>query len=241
MFGYFRFNQLYASPRVRRVYKNYYCGTCFALEYNYGEISRFILSYDVVILALLARLHKNSTADILPCFLRKKEKKQFYNDEGWKKLSAINILLMKAKLDDDINDEKAVKAKATYVVFGRAIKKAEKEYPKLAAIIKNGYKRIFELEMSGADILDICDEFAELMMKLAFEAYRIDDDRLEFLRVISRWLYFIDQLDDYDDDVIEGKYNPLVREGISKTQMIDKDHNALFSYFKNLFCDFERV
>lgn len=74
MFGYFRFNHMYASPRTKRVYKNYYCGTCFALEYNYGEISRFILSYDAVILALTAQLYESPERELLPCFLRKAEK-----------------------------------------------------------------------------------------------------------------------------------------------------------------------
>lgn len=75
MFGYFRFNQLFASPKLKNVYKNYYCGTCFALEYNYGEIARCILSYDVVILALIAKLYDTPNKEVLPCFLKKKRKR----------------------------------------------------------------------------------------------------------------------------------------------------------------------
>ena len=94
MFGYFRFNQLYATPRLKNIYKNYYCGTCFALEYNYGEVVRCILSYDVVILALVAKLYDKPNRTVLPCFLKKDEKMQFTQDEGWQKVAAINVLLM---------------------------------------------------------------------------------------------------------------------------------------------------
>lgn len=241
MFGYFRFNQIYASPRTKRVYKNYYCGMCFALEYNYGEISRFILSYDTVILALTARLYKSPERDLLPCFLKKKDKIQFFQDEGWKKLAAINILLLGAKIDDDINDEKSLKAKAASIIFYSALKKAEKEYPELAQIIKNGYYKMYELEKNKSDILEICNAFSIMMSDLMSTAYNIDSEKLLFIKAISRWLYFIDQLDDYDEDIQEKKYNPLITNNLTKKELIYKHHQKLFMYFQDLFCDFNKI
>lgn len=241
MFGYFRFNQIYASPRIKRVYKNYYCGTCFALEYNYGELSRFILSYDAVILALTARLHEIPERELLPCFFNKKEKLQFVENEGWKKLASINILLMGANIDDDINDEQSAKAKAASIACRKMIKKAEIQYPELAHIIRNGYKKMYELELERVDILEICNVFSSLMSKLMINAYGIDSNKVKFINSISQWLYFIDQLDDYDDDVKEGKYNPLIIKGLTKSQMINKEHDKLFSYLKELFKDFRNI
>ena len=145
MFGYFRFNQLFASPKLKNVYKNYYCGTCFALEYNYGEIARCILSYDVVILALIAKLYDIPNKEVLPCFFKKKEKKQFMQNEGWQKVAAINVLLMNSKLDDDINDEQSTKAKAAGLLFHNVIKKKKKQIPELKEIINKEYKRIYKL------------------------------------------------------------------------------------------------
>lgn len=241
MFGYFRFNQIYASPRIKRVYKNYYCGTCFSLEYNYGEISRFILSYDVVILALAAKLHKYPEDDLLPCFFRKKEKLQFIENEDWRKLAAINVLLMGAKIDDDINDEQSTKAKAASIACRKMIKKAEMQYPELAYIIRNGYKEMYKLELEKVDMLEICDAFSSLMCKLMTNAYEINLNKLKFISAISRWLYFIDQLDDYDDDIKERKFNPLIIKGLTKSQMINKEHDKLFSYMKELFKEFQDI
>lgn len=241
MFGYFRFNQLYAAPKLKNIYKNYYCGTCFALEYNYGEIARCILSYDVVILALVAKLYKEPNREILPCFFNGKEKKQFSQDEGWRKVAAINVLLMNAKFDDDINDERSTKAKAAAILFHKAIKKANQQFPELATIINDGYQTMYKLELEKANILCICNIFADMMAELISTAFNVPNNKLAFVRGISRWLYFIDQLDDYDDDVRDGKYNPLVVDGISKRQLIDRDHSYLFGLMRELFRDYSEI
>lgn len=241
MFGYFRFNQLYATSKQKNIYKNYYCGTCFALEYNYGEIARFTLSYDVVILALIAKIYDNPNRAVLPCFLKKNEKEQFVQNEDWQKIAAINILLMKAKFDDDINDEKTSKSKAVALLFHEAIKKAEKQFPNLALIIKEGYKTMYKLETERTDILNICNAFADMMEKVVVTAFNVSPIKIEFVKGISRWLYFIDQLDDYDKDIKEGKYNPLVSKDISKYQMINKDNTYLFEVLREIFKDYHKI
>lgn len=241
MFGYFRFNQLFASPKLKNVYKNYYCGTCFALEYNYGEIARCILSYDVVILALIAKLYDTPNKEVLPCFFKKKEKKQFMQNEGWQKVAAINVLLMNSKLDDDINDEQSTKAKAAGLLFHNVIKKAKQQFPELAEIINNGYKGIYKLETEKSGILCICNAFADMMEKVALTAFYIPQNKLAFVKGISRWLYFIDQLDDYDKDVKNGKYNPLVVEGKTKKQLVDSDNSFLFGLMSEIFNDYSEI
>lgn len=241
MFGYFRFNQLYASPKIKNVYKNYYCGTCFALEYNYGEFARCILSYDVVILALVAKLYDEPNRKLLPCFCKRRQKKQFWESEEWKKIAAINVLLMNAKFDDDINDDKSKKAKAAAIVFHNQIKKAEMDFPELAEIVKEGYLDMYRLETAGARILEICNSFANMMEKLVVTAFSVDSARCNFVKGISRWLYFIDQLDDYDADIKEKKYNPLLMEGISKAQLINIEHECLFEIMREIFKNYRHI
>ena len=241
MFGYFRFNQLYATPKLKNVYKNYYCGTCFALEYNYGELARCILSYDVVIIALVAKLYDNPNRNILPCFFKKSEKEQFAQNDGWKKVAAINVLLMNAKLDDDINDERSTKAKAAAALFHGTVKKAQQQFPELAQIIKDGYLNMYKLETEKVEIMYICNAFADMMEKLVVKAFDVEPTKVDFVKGISRWLYFIDQLDDYDDDVKEGKYNPLVLKGISKQQMVNRDNSYLFGVLREIFKDYNKI
>lgn len=237
MFGYFRFNQLFASPRVKNVYKNYYCGTCFALEYNFGEIARFVLSYDAVILALAVKANETPNERTLPCFFSKKKKEQFYRNEKWRKIAAINMLLLGAKIQDDINDkELSPKSKAAGVIFRTAIVKARQQHPDLSEIIVRGYRRMFELESTGSHILEICEAFSDLMSALMEAAFpsELGTDGLNYIKCISRWLYFIDQLDDYDTDIVEAKYNPLVIPDVNKELMINQYHTELFETLRQI-------
>lgn len=241
MFGYFRFNPKFASAHMKRAYKNYYCGTCFALEYAYGELPRVLLSYDVVILGLIAKLIADVDYDPLLCFFTKRKKKIFIEDEQWRKLAAINLFLFKAKIDDDLNDELSPKAKVAAITFSGAIKKATSDYPLLAKMVDAGYKAMFKEEQAGSDVLVICETFANMMVALVKESYHVDENYLKFVHAISRWLYFIDQLDDYDDDIREGKYNPLIIEGVDKAAYINYQHERLFRYLADLFSPFDDI
>lgn len=240
MFGYFRFNQDLASHEMKTAYKNYYCGTCFALEKHYGELSRIILSYDVVLLAIMVNLHTAPDGEQLPCFGKSSKKKQFA-DEGWRKIAAANILLFNAEIDDDLNDDNSVKAKAAFLAFKSKIKKAENDYPELARIIDEGYREMLELEKGKSDVLDICGSFSNLISNLLKTGFNADEIICRYGKAIAGWLYFIDQLDDYDDDIFEGKFNPLVIDGVSKLEYINTRQSVLSKYIETLMLDFDKI
>ena len=174
MFGYFRFNADGATPEMKKVYKNYYCGTCFALEKNYGEVARLLLSYDVVIMGLLAKSHQNGCGDRLPCFGKRNNKTQF-SDETWKKIAAINILLFSVKIDDDIHDEQSKKAKAAGVALKGVIKKARKDFPMFAELLDEGYRKMASLEEDRVDVRQICYVFSGMMSELMKIAFNMDE------------------------------------------------------------------
>ena len=240
MFGYFRFNQNLASYEMKMAYKNYYCATCFALEKHYGETARFLLSFDVVLLALMANLHDNPGREMLPCFGKKSEKSQF-NNESWKKIAAANILLFNAEIDDDLNDDNSLKAKLAYFVFSSKIKKARKDFPELAEIIDGGYRKMLELERAKSGILEICASFSRLISDLLQLEFDCSEMICDYGKAIAGWLYFIDQLDDYDEDTAKGKYNPLVIEGVSKLEYVNTKQNILSVYIETLLYDFDRL
>jgi len=240
MFGYFRFNQDWATPEMKNVYKNYYCGICFALGKNYGEIPRFLLSYDVVILGLLLKCHKEATCKRLPCFGDAKNKTQF-SEEEWKKIAAINILLVSAKIDDDIHDENSMKAKCAELLLKSVIKAARTDYPEISDIIDGGYKMMATQEDNKANILVICKTFSDMMGNLVEKTFGLSGIQLDYIKAISNWLYFIDQLDDYDDDLKEKKFNPCAVKGYSKNQYVNQKHNDINNILKTLMMDFNRV
>lgn len=80
-----------------------------------------------------------------------------------------------------------------------------------------------------------------MMEKLVVTAFEVEASRVAFVKGIFRWLYFIDQLDDYDDDVKEGKYNLLVVEGMSKEQIVNKYNRYLFGLLGEIFKDYQKI
>lgn len=212
MFGYFRFLKRYSDYETQSVYKNYYCGLCFALERHYGTLSRFLLSYDVTILAIALHAHDAPCCDKLACVGCRKAKKHLFCGETWKKLAAINILLAAEKFRDDVEDERSVKARAGRILFRRTIKRAQKDYPLIDATIREGYGAIQLAEQNNESVLRIADRFGELMTATLDAAFSASEAVREYVREISRWLYYIDALDDYDEDIAKKRFNALVEQ-----------------------------
>ncbi len=209
MFGYLATHSRFQTFKMHRCYANYYCGTCFGLEHNYGQLSRFLLSNDVTLLGILMRCHDNPLKERYLCLGKCKEKHCIFHDGDWNRIAAVNLLLVNEKLKDDINDEKSWLAKCLQILLGGHFRKAEKKYPKMAKAIADGYVEMYKLERAGSGVRPICDCFADMMintMKTFRELEAWEDD---YIRYISRWIYYIDALDDYEDDYKEGKFNSL--------------------------------
>ena len=58
--------------------------------------------------------------------------------------------------------------------------------------------------------------FADMMCKIAECCLQTrDKQKLLILSVISKWLYFIDAIDDLDENIAEGTFNPLLKYDFS--------------------------
>lgn len=215
MFGYFRFYNQYSHYATRKVYKNYYCGLCFALEKHYGQLSRMLLSYDVTVLALALHAHPNPGCDKLRCSGQKQCKATFFDTPDWKKLAAVNILLAAEKFRDDIADEGSAKAKLGNFLFRKSIRKARKDFPEMDRAIHEGYTAIQAAEKENRDVLEIGQLFGNMMTGILDVGFSVTPTVRQYVHEISRWLYFIDALDDYDEDLKRGRFNPIAEAGVS--------------------------
>ncbi len=241
MFGYFRFKGKYTPKNVQKAYKNYYCGLCFALEKHYGTLSRMLLSYDVATLAVLMRAHKEPLCNPIACVGKCNCKADLFDNEIWKKFAAINILLAAEKMRDDIYDEGSFKAKMGSVIFKRSIIKAQNDYPEALKVIRGGYDKILVLEKNNSDVLSIGVEFADMMVSLVKTCFDAEEKQLKLIRSISIWLYYIDALDDYDKDVIKGRFNPLVLDNIDFSQYTKRFYTTINKDLKFIFKDFSNI
>lgn len=223
----------YSDYETQKVYKNYYCGLCFALEVHYGQLSRMLLSYDVTILAIALHAHECPTCDRLSCVGGRATKKKMFQSETWKKIAAINILMAAENLRDDIDDEGSWKASAARWLFGRVIKKAQKDFPLIAETIHVNYRNIQLAEREEKDVLQIGDCFGQMMVATVDSAFSVPQNVREYAREISRWMYFVDALDDYDEDIAKKRFNPL-HDGSSFREYVNKNYTKIQSIIASL-------
>lgn len=235
MFGYFRFLSQYSDYRSQGVYKNYYCGLCIALELHYGQLSRMLLSYDVTVLALALHAHKTPECERLKCLGCKDCKKELFRDETWKKLAAVNILLAAEKLRDDKEDEASWKAKAGLWFFGSVIGKAKSDYPDLDRVIHEGYRKIQGLEKENKSVLEIADSFGQLMSGIVTTGFDAPTVMVSYVYEIARWLYFVDALDDYDEDLEKGRFNPIAKKDLPFRDYVNTHTRELRGLIRNLW------
>lgn len=215
MFGYFRFLNQYSDYQTQSVYKNYYCGLCFALDMHYGVLSRMLLSYDMTMLAIALHAHPAPKCQKLKCVGCQSCKQEYFQGETWKKVAAVNILLAAEKMSDDISDERSFKAAVGAFFYKKTIAKASSDYPQIHQAIRTGYAAIVEAEKQNQGVLQIGELFADMMVSVLDAGFSVSDTIGSYVREISRWLYFIDAMDDYDEDLKKHRFNPIAVPGIS--------------------------
>ena len=241
MFGYFRFLNQYSDYRAQNVYKNYYCGVCFALGLHYGTLARMLLSYDVTILAIALHAHPSPTCNKLSCTGCKACKQEYFGNETWKKIAAVNILLAAEKMSDDIADEGSFKAKVGGVFYRSVIKKATADFPAIYSAIHEGYRSIQAAERENCDVLQIGERFAHMMAGILDAGFTVSPTVREYVRQISRWLYFIDALDDYDEDVKKHRFNPIARPDLPLSSYVQTQYPQLQQLLQALYAGYDAL
>ncbi len=237
MFGYFRFLNQYSDYNTQKVYKNYYCGLCFALDMHYGALSRMLLSYDMTILAIALHAHPEPRCERLKCMGCNACKQTYFRSEIWKKVAAVNILLAAEKMSDDISDERSTKAAAASVIFHKSIRKAGQDYPRIRQAIREGYAAIVEAEKEKQNVLQIGERFADMMVSVLDVGFDVTETVRSYVREISRWLYFIDAVDDYDEDLKKNRFNPIAIPGTTLRCYLVEHYPQLQQMLQSLYAN----
>jgi hypothetical protein len=158
-------------------------------------------------------------------------------DKSLEFCAGASILLSYHKLRDNISDERGMKrlrARLASPFFAAMKRKPRKKYKELENKIIASLRALSELEKSATE--PSIDRPAELFGELLADimADGLDGNREKIARKIGRhigkWIYIIDAIDDYDEDLKHSRYNPLVgicgKDGISGEEC-DTLKNAL--------------
>lgn len=219
MFGYIRTDTPELRVRENEYYRAVYCGLCRAQGKCTGQCSRFSLSYDMVFLSLLRLAVSEETPTIRRgrCIAHPFKKRAYLTfSEPLSYCAYAAALLIHGKVADDLQDEKGfrrLKAKLMRPLAKRMRKKTPAEYRILDERITELLQELSVLEKQKIPSVDApADLFGELLGEIC--AFGLDETNARILRNVGRhvgrWIYIVDAVDDLEEDVKKGRFNPFV-------------------------------
>ncbi len=217
-------------------YRSVYCGVCQSIKRNFGELPRFTLSYDVVLLALMDMSVNGikHTAEMQRCIAHPLTKRSIATcNEGLDYSAYASMILLYHKLGDDRQDSHGVRhfaSSAAIPLISGAYIKARSRYPRLASRVEKQMREQSRLEKEQCPDLDLaCQPTARIMQAVFSE---LSDDKAQSRRLgsfgyfLGRYVYLTDALDDLRSDAAKGSYNPLLaREGLKS--ITDEDYRRI--------------
>lgn len=217
MFGYIRPVKSELFVKDSEFYSAVYCGLCRYGGKNISHLTRWLLNYDFVLLALLRMSLTNEKVCVKKkrCPYKLRKRNCACADESYAFVCSAFGLLTYGKLIDDIRDEKGFKRflkKIAKPIFKHIQKKSD-SFEGLKEIIDNGLDATLNAENNKIASPDrAADGFAVMMKQIA--AYGLDgNNRLIAENCgyhIGRYIYLADAFDDLESDEKSGNYNPFL-------------------------------
>ncbi len=216
--------------REFELYRAYYCGLCKQLGQTYGQFSRLLLNYDLVLVALLADALSGEKGQphAEGCIVNPVVKRTMMHQTDGLALAADGLVMLSYhQLLDHMADEggKRVLYAPAYPVLRRQYKKAEAKRPELAQVISRQMQRQQELEAAGCKIPDeACDPTAQMCAALFQEAACHEEQKhiLHRLGLFSgQIVYLLDAAEDFDKDFKNNRYNVFIKNEHSQASAIE--------------------
>lgn len=220
MFGYVRVFQPDLKVKEYEMYRGVYCALCKQLGKRYGFLSRMTLSYDFTFLALLKSAVSSDECGFRQCRCPAHpfKKRNCCNPNASIAFAAdAAVLTVYHKCRDSIRDDgfwKSVPSRVMLPFAKRAAKKASAAHPQLAAVLEREMNRQAALEQERCASIDQAAEPTAVMLSMMMAAGENDEKQRRVLErlgyCLGRWVYLIDAVDDLDDDLQSGGYNPYI-------------------------------
>ncbi len=241
MFGYVQYDYPNLYVKDLMLYKALYCGLCKGIGASCGQMARLGLTYDVAFLSAL--LHNIKGVDIAVeqqhCIEHMIVKRPIARaDELTCELGALNTVLSYYKLSDDAAD--GDRRKHTRLLFRRGMKRAQRRYPELVAIVERFMREQAETERRALPSPDMAAEPTACMMRALSEHFLADmgtPDTAQLFYEVGKWIYLIDALDDYEKDAKKGRYNPFVLSfgKRTRTELMEENGEEIAFLFDTMF------
>lgn len=249
MFGYIKPVRSELKVREAEEYRAVYCGLCNELGKSFGLFAKMTLSYDFAFMAMLFMSLDSNTCpsyENCRCIAHPIKKQCRCAENSSIELSAkAAMILIYYKLKDDIADRgflKKIRAMLLLPFASSARKKALAtgfDAEKIDAAAKTMMEKQKLIEEKKSPISDEAAEpTAEFLSEIMLLSKNTADKRVlaRFGYLLGRYIYLCDALDDLEDDIEKGNYNPFIFGGESA---VENAKSVLFMTTAELSDDLE--
>lgn len=232
MFGYVTPDKGEMKVREYECYRAVYCGLCMQLKADYGFVSRMLLNYDLVIVALLADGLSGQQGS--PCMKRcianpLRRRCMHAGTEGLRLAAAALVLLSWYKLADDLTDEPLPRRLASgglRLLLRRARKKAAAAQPELDEALAEQTACQQALERAGCANPDEAADPTGRMTAAILKKCAARPDQAHILErmglFLGKILYWLDAAEDFAKDREKGRYNVFARMGLERDAAVEQ-------------------
>lgn len=222
MFGYITPFKAELKVREYNEFKAYYCGLCFSIKKQFGNIPRMLLNYDMTFLALFldGLTEEQYNVNKKRCVSHLSNKKPVVtNNKAIDYAANMNVALAYYKFLDDVADDKTISSKFKSMFLSTYKKKFNPSILEINKIVEENLITLYNLEKNKQfnSIDEICDPFSVIVGKI-LELYpqKIFNDSAakrdilySFGYTLGKWIYLVDALDDLEKDIKNNKFNPI--------------------------------
>ncbi len=226
MFGFVTVDRSEMLGKDFDAYKAVYCSLCKQLGKEYTFLSRFILSYDCTFYAVMALALSDSCPGFCvgKCKFNPLKKCNYLKngEEALSKASALSVVSVYYKLKDNIADGSFFEKIGCFLLlpfFSSWRNKAKKKYPEIEKAVATMSALQFEVEKETECSIDRAAEPTAKMLSTVLELL-VDGDDSEseskrrvlsnFGYFLGKWIYLMDAVSDYEDDLKHKGFNPFV-------------------------------
>ncbi len=219
MFGYVKPFTPNLRVKEYELYRSVYCGLCRSMKSHTGNISRVTLSYDMTFFALVRMVLCETDFAICKrrCAVHPLKKRPMMEDnEALAYAAYVSALLSAHKVDDIIADDKGIKKLGACMISpyaGLMKRRSRKALYEIEPVVSQAMQELQRLENEKCPIPDMpADIFGNMLGDLLAMGLSGGKQKIahEMGLHTGRFVYLIDAVCDYEDDVKSGSYNPFV-------------------------------
>lgn len=217
MLGYVVVKRSELKVREDELYRGYYCGLCKSVGKRLGQIPRLALSFDCVFLAIVLASLEEEQEQVKEehCIIHPiKKNPTVYSNKALDYAADMMLILAYHKFADDKNDEKKLRGYAGCMALGSSYKKLQKKYPEICKKVEKSLSALAELENVKSPSIDMTSAAFGDTLEAVFAGYFDDESVNRILshmgKSLGKWIYLMDAINDYENDIKNGCYNPFI-------------------------------